>query len=134
MRAAVDYRDGRDAVSGEPVSLIIPRLEEPATFVGETMDDYLERQAEDAIAAETRLEDLRERRLTAAISTLKGLIADAEDGDGRAASKVEQAAASDLIIDLLATQLRAAKALIPLDSGAPEILRIDAALAAAGLA
>jgi hypothetical protein len=129
MSAQVDYRDGRDAVSGEPVSLV-PAPYQPEHFTDRRSDEYFQRQIEAALSLEDRHDRLRTAKLNAAIATLAKLIRDAQDGDGIACSRVVEAASSDLIIALLTELLQQAKAFIP--ESDPARLRIDAALIAAG--
>lgn len=132
MRA--DYSDHIDAVSGEPVALLPVTITDPH-FADRRTDDYFQRQVESAIAAEERFERHRSVKLKAAIDTLQALIAEADMGDGLAASRVIEAAMSDLIIGTLCDRLREAKKLIPGHAQNTEArLRIDAALAAAGRA
>lgn len=131
MSARADYADGRDAVSGDLVTLV-PSPDLPEHFSDAIASHNFEAQADAILSGEERESRQRDRKLSAAIGALRALIREAEDGDGLAAGRVIQAATADLIVGLLCDQLRAARALIPLDAAAPEIARINAALAAAG--
>lgn len=134
MSAQVDYRDGCDAVSGEPISLV-PVLDPPPHFTDCRSDDRPARAHGCVVDAEDRFERHRAAKLNAAIGVMRALIVDAESGDGLAASRLVQAASADLIIPLLGEQLKRAKDLIPghVDNE-PARHRIEAALAAAGIA
>jgi len=122
-----------DAVSGEPVRLV--PVPDRADHITDTRaDDRLAVQALHLLDEEERFELHRDRKLAAAISSLETMIAEARSGDGIACSRVVQAATSDLIIQALATQLRASLALIPGHAeNEPHRLRIQAVLDAAGI-
>jgi len=130
MRTQVDYRDGRDPVSGDPICLV-PMTDRTDHFTDCNPDDRFADQAERVIAEEERQDRLRALKLKAAVGTLKDIIADAEMGFHP--DRAVQAASSDLIIAMLAERLRAACKLLPPGNEA-EVLRIETALAAAGAA
>ncbi len=79
MSALVDYRDGRDAVSGEPVSLV-PELDLEEHFTDRGDDRRFEVQAAIILVAEDALERQRAEVLDAALRILREIVADAEQG------------------------------------------------------
>lgn len=122
-----------DAVSGEPIRLV-PVPDHPDHVTDRRVEERFAAQAAYALDAEERFEAHRDRKLGAAIGALETMITDARSGDGIACSRVVQAATSDLIIQALATQLRASLALIPGHAeNEPHRLRIQAVLDAAGI-
>jgi homoserine kinase len=130
MSAQVDYLDGRDWLTGERKTLLTP----PEFLIesDQEMNDVLAEHAEAMLVAEVRIERHRDAVLSAAIGALREIIEEAEQGFYP--ERAIRAAAADLIIPHLGAQLRAARALIPADADPQALLRIDTALAAAGLA
>lgn len=131
MSAQVDYADGRDWLTGEPVTLL-PAIEGSGRPFTISLDGEMVGAAAAILAAEDRQDRHRSAVLDAAIGALREILAEAEQGFFP--DRAIQAAAADLIIPHLGAQLRAARALIPADADPDALVRIDTALAAAGLA
>lgn len=131
MSARADYNDGRDWLTGEPVTLL-PPIDQIIAANAPRIEDRIAVQAEQILAAEGRQERHRGAVLDAAIGALEEIIADAEQG--YFPDRAIQAASADLVIRHLGAQLRAARELIPAHADPAALIRIDTALAAAGLA
>ncbi|WP_072389789.1 hypothetical protein [Hyphomicrobium sp. CS1GBMeth3] len=131
--SSVDYRDGRDAVSGEIIPLF-PQHDTPEHFTDATPRNDFAAQATQILTGEERERRLRDIKLRASIGMLLDLITEAQNGSGHACSRVVQAATSDLIIAMLGERLKEALSLIPGHAENARVrTRIATALDAAGI-
>lgn len=131
MSTQVDYNDGRDWMTGDPLTLL-PPIDLIIAANAPRTEDTIALHADQIIDAEDRQDRHRSAVLDAAIGALEEIIADAEQGFYP--DRAIQAASADLVIRHLGAQLRAARELIPADADPAALVRIDTALAAAGLA